>query len=46
MMRKFIVETSVPTADEKVLFDMNDDGKITLKDLVRLKKYIAGIPLN
>ncbi len=43
-MRKFILGTEVPTAEEKVLFDMNDDGVITIKDLVRLKKYIADIP--
>ena len=42
-MRKFILGTEVPTAEEVTLFDMSDDGVISIKDLVKLKKYIADI---
>ena len=44
MMRKFILETEVPNEEQLIMFDFNYDGNITLKDLVRLKKLIAGIP--
>ena len=44
MLRKFILRILEPeNSIIKKLFDMNDDGKISLVDLVKLKKYIAGI---
>ncbi len=43
-MRKFLLGTDTPENDGiKKLFDMNDNGELSIVDLVKLKKYIADI---
>ncbi len=43
MLRKFLLGTEKPDDATKKLFDMNDNGELSIVDLVNLKKYIAEI---
>ena len=41
VMKKYLINKITVTAEVEGLMDMNENGKVDILDLVKLKKYIA-----